>query len=473
MRRWQEQDDAVSASIPTLEEVIPRLKGMSQRDLDVMRRGIEKFHSRRWLVLQARKGAEAAEAMVQAGVDEEVILRAKQTIRKALWLERIRNGVEDGPINLLWYNWKGPIPRELMGGYELPLRRTPPAVFPDNYDTADVPKVWEEFAGMTDRQYMEGPYGKGKDVYMSHPMAAVAKEGSTKLRLVIDMSVTLLNDCLVAQRFVLPQVADVAAKCYKGCWMLTAGLVDGFYAASVNEESRKYLCIKNPQTGEYYRYARMVMGAASSPVAFSRLVASAARDLYQYPEFKPERMVINDPDPAMPRVYGVDAEGIPVATVQFFVDDSCLVAATRQRCEAAYRRLTWLLECRLGWRICTRKTVGPAQRLVFCGLELDSVGEDAGGPCTRLSADRRAECGLVLNDFCSQHRRRRHAPRRDLASLVGKLSFAANAIPAGRCFLARMYDAIHEKEEMERGEATDYDRNVVLTPAARLDLKWW
>jgi hypothetical protein len=473
MQRWQEEDDQLEDGRVELSVLVPRLLQLTDKERECLSRGVRELHNRRWLVLQARRGHEAVEAMRANGIATEVLKRAEQTIRKALWLERRRNGVEDGPINLLWYNWKGPVPQELLEGYELPLRRTPPTVFPDNYDTADVPKVWEEFTRMTDRGYMEGPFDDESAVHMTHPMAAVAKKGTTKLRLVIDMSVTLLNDCLVAQRYVLPQVADVAAKCYKGCYMITADLVDGFYAVEVRGEDRKYLGIKHPRTGKYYRYTRLVMGAASSPVAFSRLVAWAARDLYEYPEFRPERMVVNDTDPSMPRVYGVDKEGVPVATVQFFVDDSCIVAATKQGCEAAYKRLVWLLECRLGWRICTRKTVGPTQRLVFCGLELDSVGADVGGPCTRLSEERREECKQILADFCERHLWKKRAPRREMASVVGKLSFAANAIPSGRCFLARLYDAIHEKEQSIKGDAVDYDRDVTVTPAAILDLKWW
>jgi hypothetical protein len=60
-----------------------------------------------------------------------------------------------------------------------------------------------------------------------------------------------------------------------------------------------------------------------------------------------------------------------------------------------------------------------------------------------------------------------------MASLVGELSFAANAIPAGRCFLARLYGAIHEVDEEVRGPSQHYDRSVRLTTPAVLDLRWW
>jgi hypothetical protein len=412
--------------------------------------------------------------MKAVGVDEKTVRRARYTICKALWLERMRAGNEEGPINLLWWNWSGPVPRELIEGYKLPLRRQPPAVFPDNYDSADVEKVWEEFARMSERRYMEGPFDeKEGNVYMTHPLAAVAKKGTDKLRLVIDMSVTMLNECLVAHRFILPQVQDVANKCYPGCYMTTCDLQDGFYGIEVRGEDRKYLGLRHPRTGKYYRYSRLAMGAACSPAAFSRLVAWAMREARKYDEFKVARVVVNDSDPSMPRVYGVGKDGAPVATMSWFVDDGCIVAPTKERCAAAYDRLLWILESRLGWRISRRKTCGPAQRIEFSGLELDSMGSDVGGPCTRLSEERRMKCLDTLREFKQQYLWRRMAPRRELASLVGQLSFASNAIPAGRCFLSRLFQAIHEVGEEKTGKAEDYDRRVKVTGAAALDMKWW
>ena len=162
-----------------------------------------------------------------------------------------------------------------------------------------------------------------------------------------------------------------------------------------------------------------------------------------------------------------------MATSDWFVDDGCIVAPTRERVQAAYARLVWLLESKLGWRISTRKTVGPAQRLNFCGLELDTLGADVGGPCTRLSSERRAKCQVRLREFMQECIPRRRAHRREMASLVGELSFAANAIPAGRCFLARLYGALHETDDPEKGDAHNYDRSIRLTTPAILDLRWW
>lgn len=139
------------------------------------------FHRRRWLIFQARRGEAEVTKMVDAGVDAKTVKRARLTIKGALFLEQMRAGNEEGPINLLWWNWSGPVPRELIEGYKLPLRRQPHAVHPDNYDSANVAKVWDEFARMTEGRYMERPFDSQEgNIYMTHSLAAVPKKGPDK-----------------------------------------------------------------------------------------------------------------------------------------------------------------------------------------------------------------------------------------------------------------------------------------------------
>ena len=481
MIQWQ-ADAALHAAATSATVLLTGLRDcarfyqLTSTQQENFRRGIRFLEHRYWLASQRKRARVEIDKLRDAGADVDTIRHARMTVSKALWCEWIGGGSEERPINLLWWNWKGPIPHELRTGFKLPLRRKPSSTFPDNYESADVEKVWSEFTRMNTRKYMEGPYDAGDPrVFMTHPLAAVPKKGTTKLRLVVDMTASLLNDCLVAHRFILPQVEDVARKCYAGAWMICADLVDGFYGVEVRGEDRQYLGLKHPRTGKYYRYTRLAMGAACSPAAFSRLVAWAVQEAQAYPEFAPVRMVINDVDPNMPRIYGVNSQGLPVTNQAWFVDDGLLVAPTREACQKAYDRLVWVLESRLGWRICSRKTVGPCQRLLFCGLELDTVGRDVGGPCTRLSAERRQRCQTTLATFMQSTARTGMANRRELAGLVGELSFAGNAIPAGRCFLSRLYRALHEMDELEdqRGDSSMYDRVIKLPPQAVLDLMWW
>lgn len=150
------------------------------------------------------------------------------------------------------------------------------------------------------------------------------------------------------------------------------------------------------------------------------------------------------------------------------VDDGLLVAPTEESCRATYKRLVWV-----GWRICQRRSVGPTRCLEFCGLTLDSLGADVGGPCTRLSEERRARCQKAVGEFTRKISRRRRANRREMAKIVGELSFAANTIPAGRCFLVRLYATIHEMESEVKGKSHDHDREVTVEVGAFSDLMWW
>lgn len=447
---------------------------VSETVRDQLRRGARFLACRRWLKLQRLKGEEELRRMEEQGLDEPTLLLARATIKRAIQLEWYRGDTEDGPINLIWWNWSGPIPLELIEGVDIDLQAEPTAVFPDNYTTADCDKVWDEIARMNSRTYLKGPYETKDGLHMTHPIGAVAKKGTTKLRIVIDMSITLLNAETRPPRFPLPTVEDAVEKAYPGCWFMTADLVDGFYGVAVKKAHQKYFGIKHPRTGKWYKFARLPMGFRPSPYFFCRLVAWAMREAQKYPEFKVERVVINDQNKLMPRLYGIGEDsGMPVATTTFFVDDSLIIAPTKERCQAAYDRLVWLLEARLGWRICSRKTKGPSQRIAFLGLEMDSVGKDVNGPCTRISAERREECLTLLQEFIKRWVPRRHANRREFATLVGKLSFCANAMPAGRCFLARCYRSIHESDEEDKGHAHHYDRTVPLRTPAILDLRWW
>ena len=67
-----------------------------------VKRGMQELGRRRWFQLQRRRGKHEVQALVAAGVEAEVVQRARKTIDKALWLEEQRRGKEDGPINLLW-----------------------------------------------------------------------------------------------------------------------------------------------------------------------------------------------------------------------------------------------------------------------------------------------------------------------------------------------------------------------------------
>lgn len=436
---------------------------------------VRRLRWRQWLRLQRAKGDRAVLAMAASGASVAVVTAAAASVTQVLASEEGRGMGSSGPVALLWWNWPSYMQQELRDGFELPFDQLPAPFQGDNYESANCDKVYQEFTRMLELGYMVGPFQEESgEVYLVSSISAVPKKNSTKLRVVTDMTASGLNEAMTAPRFMLPSVEDVAAGSYGGCWWIVTDLADGFYCQLLHEASQRFLGVRNPENGRLYRYARLPMGLAMSPHNFSRKVAVMVQEaLARFPEFHPVRYVINDTDPHMPRVYGVNAAGRPVASLAYYVDDGIITAPTREAGKAAYRRLAWFLESELGLRLNRAKTVGPAQAVPFLGLALDSVGSDVGGACTRLPPARRQHCRDIVRDFMQQHAGRGTANRRTLASVAGELMFASRAVAAGRTFLHRLYACQHETGSARRGDPHDYDRSVALTKGAWRDLAWW
>ena len=108
--------------------------------------------------------------------------------------------------------------------------------------------------------------------------------------------------------------------------------------------------------------------------------------------------------------------------------------------------------------VAPEKVEGPSTTLVFLGIELDTVCLEM-----RLPSDKKDDILATVLRILSTNR----VTKRELASVVGKLSFASRAIPAGRTFLRRMYDFM-------KATATVKTHTSLLLPAsAQDDMKWW
>ncbi|XP_055334693.1 uncharacterized protein LOC129585836 [Paramacrobiotus metropolitanus] len=110
----------------------------------------------------------------------------------------------------------------------------------------------------------------------------------------------------------------------------------------------------------------------------------------------------------------------------------------------------------LGIPLALDKTEGPSTTLTFLGVVLDSVNQTISIPPEKLKD---------LSDEFSVFSARPYSTKRDLLSLIGKLSFATKCIPAGRIFLRRMIDCANSVKLLHQ--------TVTLTTEFRADLNWW
>jgi len=79
------------------------------------------------------------------------------------------------------------------------------------------------------------------------------------------------------------------------------------------------------------------------------------------------------------------------------------------------------------------KIEGPSTSITFLGIQLDTTAMEAS-----ITQERRDALLSELNQLYWYHR----CTKRELLSLIGKLSFACKVIPSGRIFLRRLIDLI-------------------------------
>lgn len=156
--------------------------------------------------------------------------------------------------------------------------------------------------------------------------------------------------------------------------------------------------------GHYYYDTTLPMGASSSCALFESF-SCAIHHIFQFYAKK--------------------------ATILHYLDDFLIVADTKEQCQT-YLDLFLVLCKDMGIPISEKKTTKPSQVLVFLGVQLDSVKQLSQLPLDKLQ--------LYSNDLYSVMHTR-SISKRDLQSLIGKLSWAAAVVPA-RAFLRRLIDLL-------------------------------
>ena len=138
-----------------------------------------------------------------------------------------------------------------------------------------------------------------------------------------------------------------------------------------------------------------------------------------------------------------------------YLDDFLLIGDTKRQCQTAYEELITFLG-QLGFQINWDKAVSPCQKLTFLGIDIDTVH-------CQLTLPERKMCELRI--LLSETMAKRSITKRDLQSLVGKLSFAARVVYGGRTFLRRRIDTVNELPRPHH--------HIRPNRQLRADLAWW
>ena len=103
------------------------------------------------------------------------------------------------------------------------------------------------------------------------------------------------------------------------------------------------------------------------------------------------------------------------------------------------------------------KVVSPTTQITFLGIVIDTSSMTAS-----ISEERKSAILTELQSFTDSKKRKR--TKRQLLSLIGKLSFACKVVPAGRIFLRRLLDLSMTVQLLHH--------RLPITQESRRDLAW-
>ena len=265
-------------------------------------------------------------------------------------------------------------------------------------------------------------------------LAAIPKPGSDKVRLIHDCSRPLggaLNDFADPEGYRYQTLRDAAGQIFPGDYLAKVDLASAYRSVKIHPQDQELTGLEWKFEGDdhptHLRDGRLPFGACRSPGLFNRLTQA---------------------------VRGILAEaGHP--RVVAYLDDFLVVGATYQECQEALNHLLWVVR-RLGFAVNYNKVIGPSHQLVFLGVQIDTWEYTLTLPQGKLR-DLLEEAGRVAG--------LKQITKRELQSIVGKLSWASQCIYGGRAHLRRIIDRINVLGAPHH--------KTRVTEGIREDLRWW
>jgi len=293
------------------------------------------------------------------------------------------------------------IQADISHGVFLPLLSQPPALtFPNTPAVAESVELVR--ARLQDYIVLGAVELLSPDATAPHgvqPLHVVLKEGK-KPRLVIDLSRNL-NQFLEYRNFSYSNVDDAVAVSSQGCWFGKLDLSNCFLSFPLHPDAIRFFYFSFED--RLYRFNRMPFGLSTAPLVCTLLLSIPAWELEQ-------------------------------KNCHFtrYLDDFLFIASSAEALSLMLHTAQEVFAS-FGLEVNPVKTEGPVQRISFLGILIDSVEQVVA--CT---PERVKELMQLLASLTNKSLVR----RKDVESLIGKLSFAAQVLPGARPFMRHMIDAI-------------------------------
>ena len=379
------------------------------------------------------------------------------------------HGILEKGIRIKFNNWKtldltDVQLQRLEKGQELLLHYTPPAFGKKNYESS-----WE-YEGMTrkellrykDKGWIEGPLHYRPWLVM--PLGAVYKPDTGKYRLVLDGTASGLNKAMSELWCRYDMLSDALPHISPNDWLSKLDFADAFFHWAYRQSDCDMLGVQCPDTGEFYRFRFTFFGSKQAPAVQQAWTHTLKR-------------LVNTHGLKYCTPNSPEADYNSFAMVGGFVDD-CVQrhdsSLTLEQAESQFHSVVKFLCEDLGVEVKRSKDITPTTAVDYTGIMIDTVEQTA-----FITPERRVKYRENIEEFLQSHKVGDQVNRRELASVIGKLQWAAQVVSGGQLKLTRCYwcrDLFSDEQLAMYGSTKDkWGKNVTVnfTSEAYEDLKWW
>ena len=297
----------------------------------------------------------------------------------------------------------------------------------------------EKLSKEVELKRIAGPFSQKplSDLIIS-PIGLVPKAEPGKFRLIQHLSHpqgNSINDGIDPERCAVKYASfddavQMVASVGKGALMAKADIQSAFRLLPVHPEDFQLLGMK--VKGSFFVDKSLPMGASCSPAYFEKFST--------FIEWAVKRLAVSN-------------------RISHYMDDFIFVGngieSSKMSCHHLVRCFEKICD-NLGVPLASEKSVGPATKLTYLGLEIDSMKQEVSVPADKLISIRRKIIEALQSEKVSL---------KSLQSLIGSLSFICKAVSPGRAFLRRLIDlscGIKKSWHMIR-----------LNSGAKSDLQMW
>mmetsp|Transcript_69329 Transcript_69329/g.144556 ORF Transcript_69329/g.144556 Transcript_69329/m.144556 type:complete len:1186 (+) Transcript_69329:1738-5295(+) len=297
-----------------------------------------------------------------------------------------------------------------------------------------------------------------------------------KVRTCVDLTKSGVNPKLAPPPFAMPTVATMIQHVGPSWYMAKQDVRDMFLCWKVHPSFWGVLGLQHPMTGQTYVYPVLPFGLSVSPFyacsnteSLAGVIRTEASALAQGLQTLPCLARSDEGKIRLAYMLSGRDPAVQPPTSEVYVDDFAMFAPTFEACQELIELACDVFATANVPEKVTKRE-GPSQSIVLLGFEFNTVSGVLSIP--------HHKCQELLDTLASLLRRGRAGQSvswHELASITGKLTWAASGIQVGRVFIRHMRKPCTAVQDVlaTRAERERFCIPLGQFPKAMGELEWW